>query len=264
MSIGHEAVETEPILGWRVWQFLPHRPGEFVTLRLNLTSVVLDRAWLTAVWAACAWPHLAELEAVCQGPPGPPHPHGPVPAPDCACGIWAFKDRQNAVDKVDAGGLLLPQEPGWPIVGQNVLGRVALWGRVIECEHGYRAGRAYPYEIEVPYFACFGGEERARDFAAQISSAYAVEARPLAWDQVAEGLEVRAAMVKASFNVVFSPAARQALATFQGRLMRPLPPPVPPPRPTPRRRFDWRLLPIPIACLFACLVAIVLLLRPRA
>ncbi len=40
--------------------------------------------------------------------------------------------------------------------GSALLGRdrhVALWGGVVECEHGWRAGFAYPREIFVPSLA---------------------------------------------------------------------------------------------------------------
>jgi hypothetical protein len=32
----------------------------------------------------------------------------------------------------------------------RVLGRVALWGTVIECERGFRASRAYPTRVYLP------------------------------------------------------------------------------------------------------------------
>jgi hypothetical protein len=32
----------------------------------------------------------------------------------------------------------------------RVLGQVALWGTVVECERGFRASRAYPVRIYVP------------------------------------------------------------------------------------------------------------------
>lgn len=46
-------------------------------------------------------------------------------------GIYAAKDRH----RLDYKG---------------VTGRVALWGRVIEHEHGYRAEYAYPYDLVIP------------------------------------------------------------------------------------------------------------------
>jgi len=31
-----------------------------------------------------------------------------------------------------------------------IIGRVLLWGRVVECEHGWRAARAYPAQLYLP------------------------------------------------------------------------------------------------------------------
>jgi len=54
-----------------------------------------------------------------------------VPAADCECGVYATK----AVD-----ALVSDKPDAW-------VGAVALWGTVIEHEHGYRASRAYPLRL---------------------------------------------------------------------------------------------------------------------
>lgn len=58
-----------------------------------------------------------------------------VPDPSCSCGIYA------------ASTLL----PVWPYVDDAVVvGRVALWGRVVEHAQGWRAQFAYPQALFVP------------------------------------------------------------------------------------------------------------------
>ena len=43
-----------------------------------------------------------------------------------------------------------------------MIGTVSLWGGVVECEHGWRAGFAYPREIFVPSLAPEPDETAAR------------------------------------------------------------------------------------------------------
>src|SRR5262249_29961530 len=58
-------------------------------------------------------------------------------APDfhCCCGIWGFKSIEN---------LRLALERTYK---PSVIGKVSLWGRVIETENGFRAQYAYPEEL---------------------------------------------------------------------------------------------------------------------
>ncbi|MFH1329163.1 MAG: hypothetical protein ABIJ48_00675 [Actinomycetota bacterium] len=97
-----------PILGFRMWR---------------LTS--LGVRGVVQVWEE------PRLEARCPRGPGAPHD-----APCCRCGIYAFKD---------AGALWGARPGAWPGI---IYGLVALSGKVIEHEHGYRAQRA-----EVPAVA---------------------------------------------------------------------------------------------------------------
>ena len=55
----------------------------------------------------------------------------------CSCGIHAFKMNYHPNDYLDINA---------------IIGIVALWGRVIEHENGYRAEFAYPQELS--YFLC--------------------------------------------------------------------------------------------------------------
>jgi hypothetical protein len=88
-----------------------------------------SKGTLQSATASEIWPAGAALEMRCT-----PAAHT-IPQADCSCGIYAFKTRQ------DLEGSEYAQMP--------VHGRVALWGRVIEHEHGYRAQRAYPAQLWV-------------------------------------------------------------------------------------------------------------------
>jgi hypothetical protein len=63
----------------------------------------------------------------------------PAPDPACSCGIYAARDPE------EARRYLVGRDD--PHVVGRVLGRVALWGTVVEGERGWRASRAHPVEI---------------------------------------------------------------------------------------------------------------------
>jgi len=125
---------SEPLLGWRVWR-------------------VVGDALHAAVWAA-EWPARLRLVADCYDTRPAAHVS---PDRDCECGVYAFKRREDAEllarEKVDRDVL--------------ALGRVSLWGRVIETERGFRAERAYPYDLLL-----LGGDER---LARALRSRYAID-----------------------------------------------------------------------------------------
>ncbi len=144
---------NEPILGWRLWQVRPHEDGH------RLESFTAHHV---------AWPALARLEARCslQG-------HA-APARDHECGIYAFRTQAHAEDLLRryvgvrqryARDVELPPppRPARPIA----LGRVSLWGRVLEREHGFRAQYAYPYDVVL-----LGADET---IARQLRRLYAVD-----------------------------------------------------------------------------------------
>jgi hypothetical protein len=86
------------------------------------------------------------------------HDHG---APNRAhdCGIYACREREDAerlIDQLDGRGRL-----------PTAIGRVSLWGRVIENTGGWRAQFAYPYAIEL-----MAGES---DLAARLRRRYGVD-----------------------------------------------------------------------------------------
>jgi hypothetical protein len=67
----------------------------------------------------------------------------PVPDERCECGIYAAWLPQIDQYLTDAPTTAIN------VVGR-VLGRVSLWGTVIECERGFRASHAYPQRVYVP------------------------------------------------------------------------------------------------------------------
>jgi hypothetical protein len=107
---------VEAVIGWRVWR---------VDARHRLCSALRDEVWQPRrpLVAACGVDHAA-------------------PDQGCDCGIYAVRR---------------PEQAQAYLVGRNrpeavhrVLGRVALWGRVVECEQGWRAECAYPARLWVP------------------------------------------------------------------------------------------------------------------
>jgi hypothetical protein len=120
---------AEPFEAWRVWRVV-RRDGEY-----SLGSVI-QRA---------LWPAGEAFTADCLRAPRlfsrfrRKQPHE---APDarCECGIYAA-----ALERV---GQYLADAPFRGVA--RVLGKVALWGTVIECDRGFRASLAYPTRIYIP------------------------------------------------------------------------------------------------------------------
>jgi len=121
----------EPVQGWRVWDvvLLDGTP--------RLCSLAFWSIWIpgTAAQATC---RRAPLEGVVAGLP----PHE-APAEACRCGIYATagladtlaysRDVRRRRDTI-----------------HRVVGRVSLWGTVIECEGGWRSSLGYPAALFVP------------------------------------------------------------------------------------------------------------------
>jgi hypothetical protein len=127
----------EPVAGWRLWTVVRRRDG------LCLSSVARD----------ALWPAGRSLEACCQLH-GHAAPHG-----GCACGIHALR-RPGELFRC-LGWIVAPPTP-------YVVGLVDLWGRVVECERGWRAERAYPRSLAV---VASGRDERAvREVAAGLAA----------------------------------------------------------------------------------------------
>jgi hypothetical protein len=117
----HEAPDfVEPFVGWRVW--LVAEEGDALRLR----SVVFNVPWPVRRINLLPWRKQ------------PPHR---APIPECDCGIYgATLDRVSGYldGRFDAHRV------------HRVLGRVSLWGDVVECAWGFRASFAYPAQLYVP------------------------------------------------------------------------------------------------------------------
>jgi hypothetical protein len=114
-------VSTEALLAWRAWSLTGRRDGTDLLLR---PVAGRSRPWkpLEPAHAACKHARL----------------HG-APNVDCSCGLHATHDLEI---------LRHTRTPA-------VVGRVALWGRVIEHELGYRAEFAYPQLVTLVCRFCF-------------------------------------------------------------------------------------------------------------
>lgn len=72
-----------------------------------------------------------------------------APVAECRCGIYAVPF--EFVSTLAFDEILGPARRTFAI------GSVSVWGEVVECEHGLRAGFAYPEQLFVPS-ACAGAE----------------------------------------------------------------------------------------------------------
>lgn len=61
---------------------------------------------------------------------------GEAPKIDCSCGYWSFKSLDH-----------MPEILQNYLTDIDVIGTVEIWGKVIECENGYRSEFAYPKEL---------------------------------------------------------------------------------------------------------------------
>jgi hypothetical protein len=129
----------EPVTGWR---------GRLVVAdeqRTRLSSLIYPTVW----------PPRHELQATCRHRPlvllrpwrRRPPDHD-APSERCRCGIHATADPEKAVGYLE--DCLVQSEPlRWPVL-HRIIGRVSLWGSIVECEDGWRASRAYPERLYVP------------------------------------------------------------------------------------------------------------------
>ena len=120
---------AEPLEAWRVWRVVERDDG------LALASIVKHTIW----------PAGEPLHAECLRCRQIPkwlwrRPSHEAPTAPCECGIYAASLEHALVYLRD----------GFPDALLRVIGRVALWGTVVECERGYRASHAYPLSLHVP------------------------------------------------------------------------------------------------------------------
>ena len=123
--------QLEPQVGWRVWDVVE------LDGALRLCSLAFWSIWLP----------LQEATATCRRSPGaaglagiPPHA---APQERCTCGIYATQTAAQVL--AYSGGVRRRSD-----TVHRVIGRVSLWGTVVECEGGWRASHAYPAALHVP------------------------------------------------------------------------------------------------------------------
>jgi len=126
----------EPVIGWRSWAVV--RSGADFRLRsIAFTDVwPVHEAFVARCYEAVTRVHLRLWRR--------PQRHAPVTL-DCSCGIHAANDVAAA-----AAYLHLYDDMPQRSVCHRALGRVALWGTVVEGDLGWRSELAYPQEIFVP------------------------------------------------------------------------------------------------------------------
>jgi hypothetical protein len=114
---------AEPIIGWRAWNVIDWTDEKGrKSARLAALSISTGHGWppLAPMVASCTVAHAA-------------------PQNDHTCGIWAVRSRAAALEAVST----------FKTLGTWAIGRVTLWGDVVEHDDGWRAQFAYPFELEV-------------------------------------------------------------------------------------------------------------------
>jgi hypothetical protein len=147
---------AEPIVAWRTW-LVAVAPSS--STRIQTRSRTLQ---LTSVSRPTPWIANEEQVAVCvYGTHKGTHRS---PLDTCSCGIYASKKPQASFTVC-----------GTPLDSHHVvLGLVALWGRVIEHAHGFRAERAYPYGLVLSFGPGEDTPSPDRDFLRMLASEYGV------------------------------------------------------------------------------------------
>jgi hypothetical protein len=149
----------DPVHGWRTWLIVQGHDG------VRLASVSFP----------ALWPSRRRLAAECgrgfhtgNGPPLPVE-HA-APSLDCSCGIYATSDLDRATQIADCATARFRDCLGRPVLGA-ALGEVSLWGTVVECSHGWRAGFAYPSRVYVlaPSYGRRAQVASADDLAAELA-----------------------------------------------------------------------------------------------
>jgi hypothetical protein len=129
--------QREPILAYRSWR--------------------ISNGMLQSCTCDCVWHPRERMEARCNRNIR----HTSVPNWDCQCGFYGYKSEEALAAS------------GYPRTGddQTVQGRVALWGRVIDHDLGYRAERAYPQLLYL-------GGDQFDEVVRSLAERYAIECMP--------------------------------------------------------------------------------------
>lgn len=189
MTDGETGKAPEPMtrLALRCWQV--------DRVSLALRSVVMasggKQSWVAKQMAKPEgnWPHDRPLAATCTLPPRKaedsekePKPHGPVPAKDCSCGIYATTDLDvinrylgrdawhgSVLGVVELGGRLIPATQGYRAAYARVAA-ILLVDEALTEQHGFLRDLAAAYQVPalVPHSAV------AEDYRSLIDSKFAV------------------------------------------------------------------------------------------
>jgi hypothetical protein len=124
-----ELFESAPVVGWRAWVVTETAAG------LRLGSVLYDEVWAPGTTALAACRRRDDFFAE-------PLPEHATPGLECGCGFHAARDPADALSYLRGRDELTTV--------CRILGEVAIWGRVVETEAGWRASAAYPYRLYVP------------------------------------------------------------------------------------------------------------------
>jgi hypothetical protein len=124
-----ELAEAAPVVGWRAWVVTETSEG------LRLGSVLYDEVWTPRTTALATCRRREDFFAE------PIAPHA-TPASNCACGFHAARDPADALSYLRGRDELTTV--------CRILGEVALWGRLVETDAGWRAAAAYPVRLYVP------------------------------------------------------------------------------------------------------------------
>lgn len=121
-----------PLEAWRTWKVVSGGEGPL------LSSLFFDLVWRpnAAVQASCLRRRWLDRLGLLRR-------EHEAPGRRCECGVYAA-GLEQAVSYLWHPRVAPRRAP------VHVLGRVFLWGDVIECERGYRASSAYPSELLVP------------------------------------------------------------------------------------------------------------------
>ena len=128
-AFAHGAPLDEPIEGWRAW---------------NLSGTEGRPLLEPAGSGSGAWQPRSAMIARCRVPALLTVGVGRHDAPDprCTCGIYAGRS-------VDVFGRMRPAWPPPPVIGT-----LAMWGRIVEHERGWRARYAYPSRLRLVCAVC--------------------------------------------------------------------------------------------------------------
>lgn len=114
---------THPLTGWRVWG-------------------VIGGKWdyrLCSISGYERWAVKQAEPALCRDGAHP----WPAPEYHCYCGYYALSGIKDVIELLDDHNITVK-----PLVESNFcFGEVSLWGRVIECDKGWRAEYAYPKRL---------------------------------------------------------------------------------------------------------------------